>query len=85
MIGLDVAKGENQVQAFLDKKKTYKKSFKVAHALEGLKNLLKVIPTSVHNDSSPRCILAVSCRSSFKNSGLIILTSKPRIRKAFLK
>ena len=36
VIGLDVAKGESQVQAFLDKKQPYKKSFKVAHTLEGL-------------------------------------------------
>ncbi|WP_042348638.1 IS110 family transposase, partial [Bacillus massiliigorillae] len=39
VIGLDVAKGENQVQAFLEKKKPYKKSFKVAHTLEGLHEL----------------------------------------------
>ncbi|MEH7306355.1 IS110 family transposase [Neobacillus drentensis] len=36
VIGLDVAKGESQVQAFLDKKKPYKSSFKVSHTLEGL-------------------------------------------------
>ena len=36
VIGLDVAKGESQVQAFLDKKKRYKISFKVSHTLEGL-------------------------------------------------
>ncbi|RBP86589.1 hypothetical protein DFO70_12557 [Cytobacillus firmus] len=29
VVGLDVAKGESQVQAFLDKKKPYKTSFKV--------------------------------------------------------
>ena len=39
VIGLDVAKGESQVQAFLEKKKPYKKSFKVAHTLEGLHEL----------------------------------------------
>ena len=39
VIGLDVAKGESQVQAFLEKKKPYKKSFKVAHTLEGLQEL----------------------------------------------
>ena len=39
VIGLDVAKGESQVQAFLDRKKPYKKSFKVAHTLEGLQEL----------------------------------------------
>jgi hypothetical protein len=46
VIGLDVAKGESQVQAFLDKKHPYKKSFKVAHILEGLKSLLDFIRRS---------------------------------------
>jgi transposase len=41
VIGLDVAKGESQVQAFLDKKHPYKKSFKVAHTFEGLASLLE--------------------------------------------
>ncbi|MDR4888374.1 IS110 family transposase [Fredinandcohnia sp. QZ13] len=43
VIGLDVAKGESQVQAFLDKKQPYKKSFKIAHTLEGLSILLDFI------------------------------------------
>ncbi|TDL92579.1 hypothetical protein E2R55_06000 [Vibrio vulnificus] len=43
VVGLDVAKGESQVQAFSDKKQPYKKSFKVAHTLEGLASLLDFI------------------------------------------
>ena len=39
VVGLDVAKGESQIQAYLDKKKPYRKSFKVAHTLEGLESL----------------------------------------------
>ncbi|MEC1716506.1 IS110 family RNA-guided transposase [Schinkia azotoformans] len=39
VIGLDVAKGESQVQAFLEKKKPYKSSFKISHTLEGLESL----------------------------------------------
>ncbi|WNS78705.1 IS110 family transposase [Domibacillus sp. DTU_2020_1001157_1_SI_ALB_TIR_016] len=39
VVGLDIAKGESQVQAFLEKKKPYKGSFKVAHTLEGLESL----------------------------------------------
>lgn len=39
VVGLDVANGESQVQAFLDKKKPYKDSFKVSHTLEGLDTL----------------------------------------------
>lgn len=40
VIGLDVSKGESQVQAFLDKGKPYRKSFKVSHTLEGLSLLV---------------------------------------------
>lgn len=36
VIGLDVAKGESQVQAFLQRKQTYKESFKFTHDLQGL-------------------------------------------------
>ncbi|MFS1512404.1 IS110 family transposase [Chengkuizengella sp. SCS-71B] len=36
VIGLDIAKGESQVQAFLQKKSSYKKSFKFEHHLDGL-------------------------------------------------
>jgi transposase len=39
VVGLDVSKGESQIQAFLDKGKPFRKSFKVSHTLEGL-NLL---------------------------------------------
>lgn len=39
VVGLDVSKGESQVQAFLDRKKPYRKSFKVEHNNEGLSNL----------------------------------------------
>lgn len=34
VVGLDVAKGESQVQAFLEKGKPYRKSFKVLHTTE---------------------------------------------------
>src|SRR5699024_2950748 len=36
VIGLDVAKGESQVQAFLKRKETYKQRFKFTHDLPGL-------------------------------------------------
>lgn len=39
VVGLDISKGESQVQAFLDKGKPYQKSFKITHTVEGL-NLL---------------------------------------------
>jgi transposase len=40
VVGLDVSKGESQVQAFLDKGKSYRKSFSIQHNIEGLGNLL---------------------------------------------
>jgi hypothetical protein len=39
VIGLDVAKGESQVQAFLDKRKPYRKSFSVLHNVEELNKI----------------------------------------------
>ena len=36
VIGLDIAKEESQVQAFLQKKHPYKRSFKFEHHLDGL-------------------------------------------------
>ncbi|MFF3024441.1 IS110 family transposase [Gottfriedia sp. NPDC057948] len=39
VVGLDIAKGESQVQAFLDKGHPYKRSFKIAHTLEGFGQL----------------------------------------------
>lgn len=43
VIGLDVSKGEIQLQAFLDKGKPYRKNFSVKHDLEGLGNLLEFL------------------------------------------
>ena len=43
VVGLDIAKGESQVQAYLERKKPYKKSFKVKHDLDGLASLLDFI------------------------------------------
>lgn len=40
VIGLDVAKGESQAQAFLDKGKPYGKSFGIQHTREGLDTFL---------------------------------------------
>ncbi|WP_134704329.1 IS110 family transposase [Ammoniphilus sp. YIM 78166] len=43
VVGLDIAKGESQVQAFLDKGKPYKHSFKIIHDLEGLDHFLQFL------------------------------------------
>ncbi|MET4559629.1 transposase [Lysinibacillus parviboronicapiens] len=39
VVGLDVVKGESQVQMFLDKKMPYKNSVKIEHTVEGLEEL----------------------------------------------
>lgn len=43
VVGLDISKGESQVQAFLDKGKPFRKSFKVSHTLEGLSLLVEFL------------------------------------------
>lgn len=43
VIGLDISKGESQVQAFLDKGKPFRKSFKISHTLEGLGLLVEFL------------------------------------------
>ncbi len=58
VIGLDVSKGESQIQAFLDKGKPYGKSFSVPHTTEGLNTLLhflKVVENEA--DMKPSVIL----------------------------
>ena len=43
VVGLDIAKGESQGQAFLDKGKPYGKSFTVHHTREGLELFLQLL------------------------------------------
>jgi transposase len=43
VIGLDVAKGESQGQAFLDKGKPYGKSFSILHTNDGLDTFLQFL------------------------------------------
>ncbi|MDA6151423.1 IS110 family transposase, partial [Escherichia coli] len=43
VIGLDVAKGESEVQAFLDKDKPFGKSFSVKHTKEDLDSLISFL------------------------------------------
>jgi transposase len=50
VIGLDVSRGESQVQAFLDKGKPYGKSFSVSHTDEALTALLHFLK-EVENES----------------------------------
>jgi transposase len=50
VVGLDISRGESQVQAFLDKGKPYRKSFKVSHTNEALDSLLHFLK-EVENES----------------------------------
>lgn len=43
VVGLDVSKGESEVQAFLDKGQTYRKNFSIKHDLDGLGSLLEFL------------------------------------------
>lgn len=43
VIDLDVCKGESQIQVFLDKRKPYRKSFRIKHGIRGLGNLLEFL------------------------------------------
>ncbi|MFY0759989.1 IS110 family transposase [Metabacillus dongyingensis] len=43
VVGLDVSKGESQVQAFLEKGKPHRKSFSVSHTIEGLDLLVEYL------------------------------------------
>ncbi|PKF85550.1 IS110 family transposase, partial [Bacillus sp. BA3] len=43
VVGLDVAKGESQVQAFLDQSKPYGKSFSMKHIKEELDHFLEFL------------------------------------------
>jgi transposase len=43
VVGLDVSKGESEVQALLDKGKPYRKSFSIKHDLEELGSLLEFL------------------------------------------
>ncbi|MDP9741652.1 UNVERIFIED_ORG: hypothetical protein QFZ59_003482 [Bacillus sp. B2I3] len=42
VVGLDVAKGESQVQAFLDQSKPYGKSFSMKHIKEELDQFFRI-------------------------------------------
>jgi hypothetical protein len=43
VVGLDISRGESQIQAFVDKGKPFRKSFKVSHTLEGLGSLVEFL------------------------------------------
>ncbi|MDQ0154233.1 transposase [Robertmurraya andreesenii] len=53
VVGLDISKGESQVQAFVDKGKPFRKSFKVSHTLEGLGLLVEFLD-QVQNETGQK-------------------------------
>ena len=86
VIGLDVAKGESQVQAYLERKKPYKKSFKVKHDLDGLASLLDFIK-EVEDISGERPPLVMESTGHyhtpvvqyFEDKGYLIIIVNPLI------
>lgn len=67
VIGLDVSKGESQVQAFLDKGKPYRKSFKVSHTLEGL-GLLQEFLEEVKRESGQKPPIVLEATGHYHSS-----------------
>lgn len=67
VIGLDVSKGESQVQAFLDKGKPYRKSFKVSHTVEGL-GLLEKFLDEVRRETSKKPPIVLEATGHYHSS-----------------
>ncbi|RVT56347.1 IS110 family transposase [Niallia taxi] len=57
VVGLDISKGESQVQAFLDKGKPFRKSFKVSHTLEGLGSLIEFLEQVQQETGQRPCVI----------------------------
>nr|WP_276208254.1 transposase [Gracilibacillus sp. YIM 98692] len=58
VIGLDVSKGESQVQAYLEKGMPYRKSFSITHDLDGLELLVKFLrEVENHTGQKPPVVL----------------------------
>lgn len=58
VVGLDVAKGESQGQAFVDKGQPYGKSFQFRHTVEGLEEFLSLLKEiEEHTDRRPVVVL----------------------------
>ena len=85
VIGLDVAKGESQVQAYLDKKKPYKRSFKVKHTLEGLVVYLDFIKEIEDIRGTTSCYIGINRALSapvvqyFEDRGYLLIIVNPLI------
>lgn len=77
VVGLDVSKGESQVQAFMDKRQPFRKSFSVKHTVEGFENLLGFLKEieRVADGKKPSVILestAHSCYSIFGGTAICL-------------
>ena len=57
VIGLDVAKGESQVQAFLQRKETFKQSFKFTHDLPGLQTFYNFYQELEETSGQPPAVI----------------------------
>jgi transposase len=67
VVGLDVSKGESQVQAFLDKGKPYRKSFKIPHTNEGL-SLLEEFLEEIQSESGKKPSVILESTGHYQTS-----------------
>jgi transposase len=67
VVGLDVSKGESQVQGFLNKGKPYRKSFKIAHTIEGL-GLLEEFLNEIKTESGKKPPIVLESTGHYQTS-----------------
>jgi transposase len=67
VVGLDVSKGESQVQGFLDKGKPYRKSFKITHTIEGL-SLLEEFLKDIKSESGKKPPIVLESTGHYQTS-----------------
>lgn len=67
VVGLDISKGESQVQAFLDKGNPYRKSFKISHTIEGL-SLLEEFLEEIKSESGKKPSVILESTGHYQTS-----------------
>jgi transposase len=67
VVGLDVSKGESQVQGFLDKGKPFRKSFKISHTIEGL-GLLEEFLNEIKSESGKKPPIVLESTGHYQTS-----------------
>ena len=74
VVGLDVAKGESQIQAFLDRKTPFKRSFKILHTIEGFKQLHQFLQ-SIEEKANTKPVLIMESTGHYHSPVMQFLDS----------